>query len=100
MFQMLSPTAVSIAVSAVSGIIGVIAVLAVEPPHRRPVVLAVIVTCFWLFSAALMRLVWLSTPWGETIAALLFGIPRGLVVGWCLALIATPRLSASTGGGA
>jgi hypothetical protein len=100
MFQMLSPTAVSIAVSSVSGIIGLIAVLAIEPPRRRPVTLAVVVTCFWLFSATLMRIVWLSTPWAETIGGLLFGIPRGVAVGWCLALLSTPRLSASTGAGA
>jgi hypothetical protein len=100
MFQQLSPVAVSIAVSAVSGIIGVIAVLAVDPPRRRPVTLAVLVTCFWLFSAGLMRVVWLSTPWAETVAGLLFGIPRGAVVGWCLAYLAAPGVSAATGAGA
>jgi hypothetical protein len=100
MFQLLSPVAVSIAVSAVSGIIGAIAVLALEPPRRRPVTLALVVTAFWLFSAGLTRVVWLSTPWGETVAGLLFGIPRGAAVGWCLAHLATPRVSASTGAGA
>jgi hypothetical protein len=88
---------VSIAVSCVSGIIGIIAVLAIEPPHRRPVVLAAVVTGFWLFSAALTRIVWMSTPWAETVAGLLFGIPRGLVVGWGLATLAGPRLTESTG---
>jgi hypothetical protein len=96
-FQMLSPVAVSIAVCSVSGIIGAIAVTVVQPRQRRPLVLGSIVTAFWMFSAVLMRLFWLSTPWSVTAVGLLLGLPRGLAVGWCLALIARGSVSGSTG---
>lgn len=99
-FQMLSPVAVSVAVSCISGVIAVIAVAALAPPQRRPLMLGGLVTGFWLFSAVLLRALWLSTPWTTTLLASLFGVPRGFAVGWCLARISAARLTASTGGGA
>ncbi len=95
-FQMLSPAAVSVAASCVSGVIAVIAVGAVLPRQRRPLVLGAIITAFWLFSAILLRLVWLATPWGTTLLALLAGVPRGLAVGWVVARLSAPRVSAAT----
>ncbi len=92
-FQMLSPVAVSIAASCVSGVIAVIAFGAVVPRQRRPLVLGAVVSAFWIFSAALLRAVWLATPWGITALALLAGIPRGLAVGWMLARVAGPSIS-------
>ena len=97
-FQFLSPLAVSIAVCCVSGIIAVIAVVAVEPRHRRPLVLGGIVTGFWLFSALLTRVVWMSTPWSSTALALALGVPRGLAIGWLLAIVSRgPTVNASMG---
>jgi hypothetical protein len=99
-FRMLSPLAVSIAVSCVSGIIAVISVAAVLPSQRRTPVLAGMITGFWLFSAILLRIVWLSTPWGATVVALVPGIVRGAVIGWAAAAIANRRVTATTGGAA
>jgi hypothetical protein len=99
-FQMLSLVAVSIAVCSVSGIIAAIAVAVVPWPERHPLLLGVIVTGFWLFSALLLRLVWMTTPWPTTAIALLMGVPRGLVIGWCLARICGAGVSDSTDGAA
>lgn len=100
-FQMLSPVAVSISASCVSGLIATIVVIAVEPNRRRPALLGALVTGFWIFSAALMRTMWLSTAWSTVGTALLCGIPRGLVIGALLAWLSLPRgVSASTGAGA
>lgn len=87
-FQMLSPVAVSIAVSSVSGIIAVICVAALLPAHRRPRVLAGMITGFWVFSAVLLRLVWLTTPWGTVGWTLLAGAARGAAVGSVVARLA------------
>lgn len=99
-FRMLSPVAVSIAASCVSGVIAVIAFGAVQPRQRRPLVLGTVVAGFWIFSAALLRAVWLATPWGTTALALLGGIPRGLAVGWAMARAAARPISASRDGAA
>jgi hypothetical protein len=99
-FRMLSPVAVSIAVSCVSGVIAVISVAALLPSQRRAPIIAGMITGFWLFSAVLLRLVWLSTPWGTTVVALVPGFVRGAVVGWAAAAIVARRIIAPTGGAA
>jgi hypothetical protein len=99
-FQMLSPIAVSIAVCCVSGVIAVISVAAVLPQQRRPGLLAGMITGFWLFSAVLLRAVWLSTPWSTTVIALVPGLVRGAVIGWFAASIARRSLSERTDGAA
>lgn len=100
-FQMLSPIAVSISASCVSGIIATIIVVAIEPRRRRPFLLGTVVTGFWMFSAVLMRAMWLATPWSTVGAALLLGIPRGFAIGALLSWLSSPRrVSASTGAGA
>jgi hypothetical protein len=100
-FQMLSPLAVSIAASCVSAVIAVIAVGAIEAPHRSWRTIGLAVTGFWVFSAALMRATWLSTPWSTTALALLAGVPRGFVIGWVLArLVSVRSVSASRDGAA
>jgi len=77
--------AVSVAASAVSGLLAVIALLAVEPdaPRRRRQITG-IVTGFWLFTALLTWLVWLSTPFTRALPGIALGLPRGLAVGWLL----------------
>jgi len=85
-FRMLSPVAVSVAASCVSGAIAGIALLAVEPRAgglARGLIL--FVTGFWLVSALLFQLVWLSSSWGSALLGLAAGLPRGAVVGYCLA---------------
>ncbi len=95
-FQMLSPVAVSIAASCVSALIAVIAIGAIEAPRRNWRTIGIAVTAFWVFSAALMRATWLSTPWTITACALLAGVPRGLVIGFVLTrLLSSRRLTAS-----
>jgi hypothetical protein len=95
-FQALSPVTVSVAASCVSGVIAVIALLATEHARRRGAALAVAITGFWLLSAALMRLVWLDTPWSTTAAGLLAGLPRGVVIGAVLdALARAPERAAA-----
>lgn len=96
-FQFLSPVAVSVAVSCVSGIIAVISVAAVLPEQRRTPVLAGMITGFWLFSAVLLRIVWLSTPWSSILIALLPGFARGALIGWVAATLSARRVSARTG---
>lgn len=95
-FQLLSPIGVSVAVSCVSGLIAVISVAALLQAQRRPAVLAAMITGFWLFSAILLRVVWLSTPWSATVIALVPGFVRGVVVGWYAAFVAQ-RVSEPTG---
>ncbi len=99
-FHMLSPLAVSIAVSCVSGLIAVISVAAVLPAHRRGRVLGAMIAGFWLFSAVLLRIVWLSTPWGTLLLSLVPGLVRGAVIGWVIAAITARGVSARTGEGA
>lgn len=80
-----APVAVSIAASAVSGLLGVIALLAVEPgTGRRRWQLTRLVTGFWLFTAVLTWLVWLSTPFLRALPGMALGLVRGLAVGWLL----------------
>lgn len=80
-----APVAVSVAASAVSGLLAVIALLAVEPgTPRRRWQLTRIVTGFWLFTAVLTWLVWLSTPFTRILPGIALGLPRGLAVGWLL----------------
>ena len=95
-FQTLSPIGISVAVSCVSGVIAVISTAAVEPRHRRAATLAMMITGFWLFSAILLRAVWLSTPWGTIALSLVMGVPRGAAVGWAAARLGTSRLTAPT----
>lgn len=80
-----APVAVSLAASAVSGILAAIALAAVEPgaPRRRRQLVG-IVTGFWLFTALLTWLVWLSTPFVRALPGIALGLPRGLAVGWLL----------------
>ncbi len=99
-FHMLSPVAVSIAVSCVSGVIAVISVAAVLPAYRRARVLGAMIAGFWLFSALLLRIVWLSTPWGTLLLSLVPGLVRGAVIGWVIAVLSSRRVSARTGAGA
>jgi hypothetical protein len=85
-FQTLSPLTVSIAASCVSGLIAVIALVAFETVRRRrALVLGGVAAGFWIFSAGLLRAVWLTTPWGIALLGIAAGIPRGLAVGWVLA---------------
>lgn len=80
-----APVAVSVAASAVSGLLAIIALLAVEPGSgRRRWQLTRTVTGFWLFTALLTWLVWLSTPFLRALPGIALGIPRGLAVGWLL----------------
>jgi len=80
-----APVAVSVAASAVSGLLAVIALLAVEPgAPRRWRQLTGVVTGFWLFTALLTWLVWLSSPFTRALPGIALGIPRGLAVGWLL----------------
>lgn len=90
-FQALSPVAVGVAASCVSGVIAVIALLATEGARRRGLALGATITGFWLLSAALMRLVWLDTPWATAAWGLAAGLPRGFVVGGVLAALARRR---------
>ena len=84
-FQTLSPLSVSIAASCVSGVIAAIAVVALEPARRNgPLLLGTVLAAFWVLSAVLTRAVWLTTPWPVAGVGIACGIPRGLVVGWCL----------------
>jgi hypothetical protein len=99
-FQMLSPLGISIAVSCVSGVIAVISVAAVLPPQRRPAVLGGMITGFWLFSAVLLRIVWLTTPWSAIVVALLPGFVRGAMIGWFAAALMAHRVNAPTDGAA
>ncbi len=100
-FRTLSPVAVSLPTSIVGGVIALIAVAALEPRHRRAATLGAVITGFWLLSAALMRVVWLSTPWSVTLVALLAGVPRGFAIGWCVGRIAgRAGVSASRAGAA
>jgi len=80
-----APVAVSVATSMISGLLAVIALLAVEPgaPRRRRQLIG-IVTGFWLFTAALTWLVWLSTPFARVLPGIALGLLRGLAVGWLL----------------
>lgn len=80
-----APVAVSLAASLVSGLLAVIALSAVEPgaPRRRRQ-LTGIVTGFWLLTAVLTWLVWLSTPFFRALPGMALGIPRGLAVGWLI----------------
>jgi len=80
-----APVVVSVASSAVSGLLAAIALLAVEPQApRRLRQLTGIVTGFWLFTATLTWLVWLSSPFSRALPGIALGIPRGLAVGWLL----------------
>ncbi len=99
-FRMLSPLAVSTAFSCVSGVIAVISVAAVLPAYRRPRVLGAMIAGFWLFSAFLLRIVWLSTPWGTLLLSLVPGLVRGAAIGWVIAALTSRRVSARTGEGA
>jgi hypothetical protein len=87
-FQALSPMAISVAASCVSGVIAVVAFVATAQARRRRVVLGATITGFWLLSAALMRLVWLDTPWSITAVGLLAGVPRGFAIGAVLDALA------------
>ena len=93
-----APVAVSVASSAVGGLLAAISLLAVEEraPNRRPLLLG-LVTGFWLFSACLGWLTWLSTPFLSVLPGILLGIPRGLTVGWLLWRLSPPRLGARPG---
>jgi hypothetical protein len=94
MFEMLSPVAVSVAASCVSGIIAAIAVVAVEPGRgRRSLALGAVIAGFWLLSAVLMRLTWLSTPWPVALVGIACGVPRGLVIGAVLSRLARGEVS-------
>lgn len=99
-FRMLSPLGVSIAVSCVSGLIAIISVAALLPTQRRPAVLGGMITGFWLFSAVLLRIVWLTTPWGAIVVALLPGFVRGAVIGWLAAVLMAHRVNAPMDGAA
>jgi hypothetical protein len=92
-FRFMSPVAVSTATSIVSGVIAAIAVVVVaEAGHRRrPLVLGAVVGAFWMFSAALSRVVWFDTPLLPSIAAIACGVPRGLAIGWALARLTPQR---------
>ena len=79
----------SLAASCVSGVIAVIAIVATAPARRRALALGAFVAGFWILSAALTRLVWLSTPWPTSAVAIALGVPRGLAIGWVLARLAT-----------
>ncbi len=80
-----APVAVSASASAVGGLLAAIALLAVEPDApRRGWLLSGLVTGFWLVSAVLTWLTWLSTPFLAALPGILLGIPRGLAVGWLL----------------
>jgi hypothetical protein len=87
-FQLLSPVAVSLAASCVSGVIAVIAVIAASPSRRRALAIGGLVAAFWILSASLTRLVWLSTPWPTALLGIALGVPRGLAIGWVLARLA------------
>ena len=87
-FQFLSPVTISVAASCVSGVIAVVAFVATAQVHRRRVVLGATISGFWLLSAALMRLVWLDTPWSVTAVGLLAGLPRGFAIGAVLDALA------------
>jgi len=89
-FQLLSPLAVSLTASCVSGVIAVIALVVAAPPRGRALMLGALVAGFWIFSAFLTRLVWLSTPWPTALLGIALGIPRGLAIGWVLARLAPP----------
>jgi len=91
-FELLSPLSVSVAASCVSGVIAAIAIVAVEPGRgRRALSLGAVLTGFWLLSAVLMRLTWLSTPWSVASVGILCGIPRGFAIGAVLARLAGAR---------
>ena len=87
-FQLLSPFAVSLAASSVSGVIAVIALVAAAPSRRRALAIGTLIAGFWILSASLTRLVWLSTPWPMALLAIALGVPRGLAIGWVLARLA------------
>jgi len=87
-FQLLSPVAVSLAASCVSGVIAVIALIATAPSRRRALALGTLVAGFWMLSAALTRIVWLSTPWPTALLSIALGLPRGLAIGWVLGRLA------------
>lgn len=89
-FQLISPVAVSLAASCVSGVIAVIALVAAAPARRPALTIGALIAGFWIFSAALTRLVWLSTPWPTALLGIALGVPRGLAIGWVLARL-TPR---------
>ncbi len=97
-FQTLSPVTISVAASCVSGLIAVIALLVTERARRRGLAIGAVVTGFWLLSAALMRLVWLDTPWLTTAVGLLAGVPRGFIIGAVLAALAESRERAASPG--
>ena len=90
-FQLVSPLAVSLTASCVSGVIAVIAAVVAAPARRRALTLGALVAGFWIFSAALTRLVWLATPWPAAFVGIALGLPRGLVIGWALARFSPPR---------
>ena len=92
-FRFMSPVAVSISTSIVSGVIAGIAVVVVAEAgrRRRPLALGAVVGAFWMFSAALSRVVWFDTPLLPSIVSIACGVPRGLAIGWTLARLTRQR---------
>jgi hypothetical protein len=86
-----APAAMAVAASVVGGLLGLLSLLAIEPGVlRRYRAVAGLVTGFWLFTALLTWLTWLSTPFLAALPGILLGIPRGLLVTWALLRITSP----------
>jgi hypothetical protein len=75
---------VSVAASVVNGLIAGLFGVAVEGARRRLVTLALLLAGLWLFSGALLAVVYLSLPRALLAGSLLAGLPRALVVAWAV----------------
>jgi hypothetical protein len=80
--------------AAVSGIISALLAAATEGVSRRVLVLGSVLSGLWMFSGALMILVYLDVPWTVAMGSLLAGAPRGFAIAWLLERVGYGRAAA------